>query len=216
MTTLPTTLRAQKAALRKAIRATLRTLPSSSIDDQSRAVAAHVISSPFFGRSRMLNCYLSMPVGELKTYSLISSILKSDKVLFVPTIESMEGQMDFVRLYDEDDLSSLPSGMWDIKEPGVEWKGEKRTSALDADCESLDLVLLPGLAFDLGLSRLGHGKGFYDRFIQRYISSGRPRPLLVGLALREQLLETGQIPTEETDWKMDLVVTPDGVIGGVE
>lgn len=38
--------------------------------------------------------------------------------------------------------------------------------------------LLPGVAFDLSLSRLGHGKGFYDRFIQKYVSSGRQRPLL--------------------------------------
>lgn len=89
-----------------------------------------------------------------------------------------------------------------------------------------------GLAFDLSLSRLGHGKGFYDRFIRKYVSSGRQRPILgayprrdrslqltmssVGLALREQLLESGKVPIEETDWKMDLVVTPDGIIGDVD
>ena len=66
----------------------------------------------------------------------------------------------------------------------------------DANCESLDLILLPstlrfqsskngtntrryqGVAFDRNLSRLGHGKGFYDRFISSYVSSGHPRPLL--------------------------------------
>ena len=89
-----------------------------------------------------------------------------------------------------------------------------------------------GLAFDRSLSRLGHGKGFYDRFIRKYVSSGRQRPILgacprrdcrlpltmgsVGLALREQLLESGKVPTEETDWKMDLVVTPDGIVGDIE
>jgi hypothetical protein len=51
-----------------------------------------------------------------------------DKTLFVPRIESIDGQMDFVRLYDDNDLSSLPSGMWGIKEPGKEWQGQGRSS----------------------------------------------------------------------------------------
>lgn len=150
----------------------------------ARAVAAHVTSSPFFARSRTLSCYLSKPSGELDTDTLILSILQSgerlvpdvplqrmfehaqDKALFVPRIESIDGQMDFVRLYDDNDLSSLPSGMWGIKEPGRDWQGQGRSSGtcgrtmnrnftgiitdmhlnevMDASCEPLDLILLPG------------------------------------------------------------------------
>jgi 5-formyltetrahydrofolate cyclo-ligase len=96
-----------------------------------------------------------------------------------------------------------------------------------------------GVAFDCSLSRLGHGKGYYDRFISSYIASGRNKPLLgtfkltnlvtlfiylfiyllwgeiVGLALREQLQAT-PIPIDESDWKLDMLVTPDEIIGGVE
>ncbi len=43
----------------------------------------------------------------------------------------------------------------------------------------------PGLAFDHSLSRLGHGKGFYDRFIRKYVSSGRQRPILGACPRRE-------------------------------
>ena len=127
--------------------------------------------------------------------------------------------------------------------------------------ESLDVILLPGIfifclsfnvdvtsflllpiffssgvAFDRSLSRLGHGKGYYDRFISSYIASGRNKPLLgmfnwsyitvirfvnilifwkiVGLSLREQLQSTA-VPINETDWKLDILVTPDEVIGGL-
>jgi len=40
------------------------------------------------------------------------------------------------------------------------------------------MIILPGVAFDHTLSRLGHGKGYYDRFITSYVASGRTKPLL--------------------------------------
>ncbi|KIL62733.1 hypothetical protein M378DRAFT_165397 [Amanita muscaria Koide BX008] len=208
--------RAQKRALRKTVGATLHALPASSIKEQSEAVTNHLLSLPFFANTRTLSCYLSVPTAELSTDPLVSAILQSDKTLFVPRIKSTNGKMDFLRLYSEEDLRSLRSGAWGIKEPTTQWMGKDRESVTDANCESLDLILLPSVAFDRNLSRLGHGKGFYDRFISSYVSSGRPRPLLVGLALREQVLEEGQVPMEETDWKMDLIVTPDGVIGDID
>lgn len=93
------------------------------------------------------------------------------------------------------------------------------------------------MAFDCSLSRLGHGKGYYDRFITRYAAAhGGKRPLLgtctyvvrikkgaaeadttnantVGLALREQILDAGKIPMDEYDWKVDAIVSPDGILG---
>ena len=77
------------------------------------------------------------------------------------------------------------------------------------------------------MSRLGHGKGYYDRFITSYTAS-RLRPLLgshadlslfhyflttilVALALRQQIID-GEVPMGEHDWKMDMIVGPDGII----
>jgi len=74
------------------------------------------------------------------------------------------------------------------------------------------LTFFSGVAFDRSLSRLGHGKGYYDRFISSYIASGRNKPFLVGLSLREQMLPTA-VPIDESDWKLDMLVTPDEVIG---
>jgi 5-formyltetrahydrofolate cyclo-ligase len=100
----------------------------------------------------------------------------------------------------------------------------------------IETDVLQGVAFDRSLSRLGHGKGYYDRFISSYVASGRPRPLLgvssgcafpvcfpilkcvilfptVALALRDQVLDAGQVPMGEHDWKMDMIITPDEIIG---
>ncbi|RDB29725.1 putative 5-formyltetrahydrofolate cyclo-ligase [Hypsizygus marmoreus] len=206
-------LKAQKHALRKAISATLKLMPTSVVADQSQAVMDRVLSLPSFQRCRSISCYLSMPSGELDTSSLILEILDRGKTLFVPKIESKDGHMDFLRVYGKDDLNSLPSGVWGIKEPEPFWQGSKRQNVLDTSCDGLDIILLPGVAFDQSLSRLGHGKGYYDRFITSYSSTGRPRPLLVALALREQVLEDNIVPVAAHDWKMDLVVTPDGILG---
>jgi len=119
--------------------------------------------------------------------------------------------MDLLKVYDGEDLTTLPVGLWGIKEPNNFWKDRPRLSALDDD-DSLDVILLPGVAFDESHSRLGHGKGYYDRFLTSYMSSGRRAPLLVALALREQMLPDDEIPIGEHDWKMDFIVTPDRII----
>jgi 5-formyltetrahydrofolate cyclo-ligase len=154
-----------------------------------------------------------MQGGEVDTGVLVSEILRAGKTLYVPRIErTTPSHMELLQIRDLDDLQSLPSGTWGIKEPGLEWNGGKRRpNALDEGCDGLELILVPGVAFDHSLSRLGHGKGYYDRFISSYTAQ-RQRPLLVALALRQQIID-GEVPIGSHDWKMDLVVGPDGIIG---
>ncbi|KZT01215.1 5-formyltetrahydrofolate cyclo-ligase [Laetiporus sulphureus 93-53] len=198
--------------------ARLRTVSSSDIQQQCRMITELVLASPFFRRSNTVSCYLSMPAGEVDTSALVSAILHSGKTLFVPKIDvTSDGRMAFLKIYSEDDLRTIPSGTYGIKEPDFEWLGRRRHNALDDATETLDLIFMPGVAFDRSLSRLGHGKGYYDRFISSYTdaksASGARRPLLVALALREQVLEAGEVPAAPYDWKMDVIISPDGMLG---
>ncbi|EKM76747.1 hypothetical protein AGABI1DRAFT_44549 [Agaricus bisporus var. burnettii JB137-S8] len=200
-------LKIQKRALRKAIGSKLSAIPTQSIQEQSYSIIQHLGSFPAFSRSKSLSCYLSMPSGEVDTSSLVSEILDSGRTLFVPKITNRSGEMEFLKLYGKADLASLPNGVWGIKEP-------------DSDWQELDLILLPAVAFDRNFARLGHGKGYYDRFITKYQTTFHKKPLLenypffrlVGLALREQLLEKERIPIDKHDWSMDFIVTPDEVL----
>ena len=77
--------------------------------------------------------------------------------------------------------------------------------------EKLDLVLLPGVAFDKNNERLGRGRGHYDKFIERMekakASGEFPKATLVGLAFREQVVD--ELPIVEYDRKVDMVISAD-------
>ncbi|KAJ7118675.1 hypothetical protein C8R43DRAFT_901220 [Mycena crocata] len=204
---MATLLKAEKKILRKAMTMKLGVLSPSNIQEQSQALTARVLTLPSFIQSKSVSCYLSMPTGEVDTSLLVREILRSGKTLFVPRIDkTVDGRMELLQIYDEDDLNSLPSGVWGIKEPDRLHNGHPRASANDV---GLDILLTPGLAFDQSLSRLGHGKGYYDRFITAYTAKTGIPPLLVGLGLREQLLDSNTIPTAGHDWRMDYVMTGD-------
>ncbi|GAW08917.1 nagb rpia transferase-like protein [Lentinula edodes] len=199
------TLHKQKGALRKSIYAVVHSL--DNIKEQSRAVTAKVLLLPEFQNCTRVSCYISMPTGELQTSEILRSILEiGNKSLFVPKV-TQTGAMEFLKVENQSDLDALPSGKWGIREPSYESDAGPRLNAMEA---GLDLILVPGVAFDRSMSRLGHGKGYYDRYIARYIASGRPRPLLA-LGLRDQLLDS-TIPVGEHDCKMDMIITPEEVI----
>jgi len=73
---------------------------------------------------------------------------------------------------------------------------EPATGCIEIPPDDLDLVLVPGVAFDLHGNRLGRGKGFYDRLLQNF------RGTKCGIAFDEQIVE--KIPAEKTDVRMDL------------
>jgi len=208
---------AGKKALRATLKATLDSLSRSEIAFQSGLVSVHVTSHPKFKAARVISCYLNMPSGELDTNIIVRKILNEGKILFVPRIDHARGEIDMLRIYDEQDLDNLVSGKWGIKEPSLEINGKRRMNVMDPDCPPLDLILLPGLAFDLSLSRLGHGKGYYDRFLTSYQSTATarsiPMPFLCGVSLTQQIMEgTAAIPMEDHDWKLKEVVFPRGLI----
>jgi 5-formyltetrahydrofolate cyclo-ligase len=71
------------------------------------------------------------------------------------------------------------------------------------------MILLPGVAFTQKGDRLGHGMGYYDKFLSEYFgkypNSSDHKTHLIGLAFQQQILT--DIPTDDNDYKLDLVLT---------
>ncbi|KAM1982011.1 hypothetical protein FF1_039021 [Malus domestica] len=82
--------------------------------------------------------------------------------------------------------------------------------------DPVDLLLLPGLAFDRSGRRLGRGGGYYDTFLTRYQELAKAhnwnQPLLVALSYSTQILDEGVIPITPHDVLVDALVSPAGVV----
>jgi 5-formyltetrahydrofolate cyclo-ligase len=143
-----------------------------------------LLSMPEYKAARRISVYLSMPGGEISTSNIVRDALDHGKKVFIPytynSSNAKEGQpksiMDMVELHSMNDFESLTPDKWGIPTPseasissrancfggtGIT-NGEKPDSS-----EGLDLIVMPGMAFDSNYGRLGHGKGFYDYFLTR-------------------------------------------------
>ncbi|KAI9448433.1 hypothetical protein H4582DRAFT_2068947 [Lactarius indigo] len=184
----------------------------------AHAITGRILSAPWFSQAATISCYLSMPMGEVDT----SAITESNSGIWEGTSSFPRWMLRYPGGWTSSGfttkrtLHSLPDGVWGIKEPQFQYRDAPRMKATDEDGAPLDVILIPGVAFDRSLARLGHGKGYYDRFLTSYTSlastRGSAKPLFVGLALREQVLAAGDVPVGANDVQVDMVVTPDETI----
>lgn len=147
-----------------------------------------------------------MPKGEISTGAIVTDAFGHRKQVFVPYLYKTQPKdqgkpqsvMEMVSLHSINDWEGLSRDAWGIptvpeksiierqrvlgdKHSDNEEHKEGSQNNIDrkTGTEKLDMIVMPGMAFDKGLSRLGHGKGFYDYFLQRYRSSkGAPMPFL--------------------------------------
>lgn len=153
-----------------------------------------------------------MPTGEIQTDSIVRHALEVGKQVFVPYLYKPQGPlpdipksvMDMVKIQNLSDYESLKRDSWGIPTIAKDTVREREHILAKAG-QGLDLILMPGVAFDTEpetqyVRRLGHGRGFYDYFLQRYresLGSKDVEPaktpgnyvLLYGLALNQQLLD---------------------------
>jgi 5-formyltetrahydrofolate cyclo-ligase len=185
-----------------------------------------------------ISIYLSMPSGEIQTDAIVRHALGNGKQVFVPYLhkskldipDTPSRVMDMVHLKSLQDYESLELDRWGIPSIDPSTVQDRQRvlggpEAFHSEKSALDLILLPGVAFDLdeagAIRRLGHGKGFYDFFLNRYLSrmassTEAQSPLkLYGLALSEQFLSKADgdgVPTGPYDRRLDGLILGDGHI----
>ncbi|KAL9685508.1 hypothetical protein QQ045_022958 [Rhodiola kirilowii] len=213
----------QKKAVRSKVRKILKGMDPDLRAQEDKEIQKVVMEAPWFKSSKGLCAYISCcALREVDTSAILAEILQNGagdshgsmrKKLYVPRVEDKNSHM---RMLNINSLDDLVANSMDILEPApVDSHGNQREDVLQAN-DPVDLLLLPGLAFDRAGRRLGRGGGYYDTFLLSYQKLARERqweqPLLVALSYTAQILEEGEIAVTPHDVPIDAIVCPTGVI----
>lgn len=185
-----------KRTLRKQIFARRDSLTRREIAAKSEAIAARLDEQPFYLGAGTIMFFLSFR-SEVETRGMVEETLARGKQVLVP--KSLPAERGLLPSELRDLEGDLAPGAYDILEP--------RPEALrPVDPGRIDLLIVPGVAFDLQGNRLGYGGGYYDRFFERL----RPGVPLVALAFELQIVP--RVPVEPWDRRMDWLITEERTI----
>ena len=168
-------------------------------DELSKLILARVLALPEYHAAKTVMFYVDVR-SEVRTRQALPMALESGKRIVIPYC--VDGELELFHLESMDELEL---GMYRILEP----KAELRTVATKKiDVADLDLILVPGVAFDRRGGRTGHGKGYYDKLLEHC----RANTPLVALAFECQMFP--EIPMDGHDIFMDKIVTEEAVYDG--
>jgi 5-formyltetrahydrofolate cyclo-ligase len=180
---------AEKDDLRGHGRAARAGVPAVARDRASTAVAARALALPGVAGARAVLAYAAT-AEELDPAPLVAALRERGARVAYPRVCGPGA----LALHWCDDEAALAPGYCGIDEPAADLP--------EADCAEIDLVLVPGTAFDERCGRLGMGGGYYDRLLPLLA----PGALAVGLAFDEQVVT--EVPTEAHDVPLGAVITP--------
>ena len=198
-----TEIAGRKREVRAVVRARLAELDGPQIQSKSRRLSEQLFPTSWWSQGQWVFVYIPMP-GEVDTRFIVARAYREGKQVAIPRMEG--GDLAFY-VYDGRTENLLPN-QFGILEPDPTWK---LVDPFVPTGRRL-LVLTPGLAFDRCRRRLGRGKGFYDRFLNR-LRAAHPAGSLswaVGLCFDEQLVET--VPVCDHDEPLEGIVTDREVI----
>jgi len=162
-------------------------------DELSKVICDKFMALPSYTAAKTVMFYIDVR-SEVRTRHALPAALASNKRVIVPWCNDA-GELEMFHLTSMDELAI---GMYKILEPKPELRPlpERQVKATE-----LDLVMVPGVAFDQRGGRMGHGKGYYDKLLQH----ARLDAPLVALAFECQLFP--EIPMADHDIFMDAVLT---------
>ena len=175
----------QKQNIRKQIKIFRDKLPQTKIIDKSEKIIQKLTEMEEYKTAKTIMAYVSLNI-EVNTQNYIKNeILKGEKILLVPYLEN-----DQIKASIVEDFNDLEIGNYGVLEP-IDKKNYDN---------KIDIILIPGLAFDKKGFRLGFGKGYYDKFLKNHEDS-----IKIGLGFEEQIIDS--LPIEPHDVAVDMIIT---------
>jgi 5-formyltetrahydrofolate cyclo-ligase len=188
----------QKQQIREQAHAARQALTNK--DELSVRIMDRVMAMPEYVQANAVMFYVDVR-AEVRTRQALPAALASGKKIVIPYC--VDGELELFHL---ENMEELELGMYRILEPKKELR---EVASKKIDVVDLDLIIVPGVAFDRRGGRTGHGKGYYDKLLEH----SRPQTPLVSLAFECQMFP--EIPMQSHDIFMDKVVTEDAVYTGI-
>ena len=173
---------------RKAIKSVLKGLSEDELKQESLLAAKRFTLLDEFKRAKTVMAYMAMQ-RECDPSVIVRAAKESGKRVAFPLC--IEGNR--LKILVPNDDNAFCVGAYGIIEPDI-----TRSTVIEPN--DLDIIVVPGLAFDKNCQRLGRGAGFYDRLLSESCA------FKAGFAFDEQILP--KVCTEEHDQRLDCVVTP--------
>jgi 5-formyltetrahydrofolate cyclo-ligase len=181
---------ANKVALRRQAYAARKAQPHKA--QISQWVCRRIVTLSEYKNANVVMWYLDSR-SELRTRGAVSEALAIEKTIVIPYCDNYELHLWRLRNLDE-----LVSGSYGILEPP---KSRWNEGARQIDIEQLDMIIVPGVAFDRFGNRLGNGHGYYDRFLARL----PPHTPIIAACFESQMFDN--IPVDPHDIPIHKVVT---------
>jgi 5-formyltetrahydrofolate cyclo-ligase len=175
-----------KSQLRTKILDILRNHKEEDRSRKSNAIKERLFKTPVFRNAKNVMFYISFD-GEVDTEKMIKHARMLGKMIMVPVCSRNGGIIPCLL----NDNVKLVRDLYGTRVPAVKCA---------SGCKAIDLVVVPGVAFDRRGNRLGRGKGYYDRFLRKLPD----KTTSIGLAFDFQILP--KVPTTERDVSVKRVI----------
>jgi len=182
----------EKSLLRKEVLHKRNSMSHFEISMKSKLIQQKLIESPVFNQSKSIGLYLAIG-SEVQTREIINYALDLGKTVLLPRIMSNDLRFYVVDQKDFEE-NSFDVNRFGIKEPKIDNK----------PADFIDLLIIPGIVFDMYGFRIGYGYGYYDKYltISKFSKS-------IGLAYDFQFIKK-PIPILPHDRKIDVLITESG------
>ena len=172
------------------------------------AISLHLcekfIHQPAYQQAKTIMWYLHCR-SEVQTLASVQLALNTNKTLVIPYCTKDKRGNPLLGLWHLQDLAELQQGTWGILEPPPQrWNESSKTISP----QQLDLIMVPGVAFNQQGARLGNGMGYYDRLLAEVPADTQ----LTAVCYQSQIFE--EIPMDSHDIYMDSIITEQAIYQG--
>lgn len=159
-------------------------------EEKSHSIYLNLRTLKVWENAKFIHTYVAFR-SEVNTRFIIYHALIENKRVFCPIIDK-----ENLLVGEIESFNDLVLGTYGILQP---------QNPIDFDLEKIDIIIVPGIAFDIKGFRIGYGKGYYDKFLKKI-----KKPIKIGLTFDELIIEF--IPISDEDVPVDIIISEKRII----